>query len=214
MSARLITFCLFAACCLAEESWSRRPDGRCPIRPEYQFYDVQGSTPEEVRASMVEHGPRDAGGKARFAYTDWHVSWRWKKTSNGKVDTNTITLDCSAEILLPRLRLKASADQRFIREWHEYVERMRAHELKHVEHVSAKAPEIISFIRQQEAKAGPLSPVSANAIVTRVVNRIRGLDRAYDRATNHGLTEGLWTVGLSTDSILVNSQRETSSFAP
>lgn len=213
MSVRLVTLCVLAVCCLSEES-SHRANATCPIRPQYRFYDVQGNTPEEVRASMVERGPKDAGGKARFAYTDWYVSWRWKKRPDGNVDTNTIALECSAEILLPRLRPVASTDRSFIRAWHEYAERMRDHELNHVAHVSVRAPEIISFLRNESARRGGLSPVSANKIVTGVVGRIKALDRAYDRATNHGLTEGIWTVGLSTDNMPLNSRREPSSFAP
>lgn len=214
MSARLVTISLLAVFCLAEESWSRRTSTSCPIRPEYRFYDVQGSTPEEVRASMIERGPKDAGGKARFAYTDWYVSWRWKKTSDGNVDTNTIALECSAQILLPRLRPGANTDQRFIRAWHEYAERMREHELKHVEHVSARAPEIISVIHKESARRGGLSPVSANKFVSEVISRIKALDRAYDRATNHGLREGLWTVSLPTDNTPVSWGRESSHFQP
>jgi predicted secreted Zn-dependent protease len=194
MSARLVAFSLLAVCCLSGESWSGPADAICPIRPEYRFYDVYGSSPAEVRASMIERGPKDAGGKARFAYTDWHVSWRWKRTPGGDVDPNTITLECSAEILLPRLRPTASASQDFIRAWHDYVERTREHELQHVEHVSVKAPEILSTIRHERLRRGALSPTLANVIVSRVVSQIRALDRAYDRTTNHGLTEGIWVV--------------------
>lgn len=196
MSARLVAFSLLAVCCLSGESWSGRTDAVCPINPEYRFYDVYGNSPAEVRASMIERGPKDAGGKPRFAYTDWHVSWRWKMTPGGDVDTNTIRLECSAEILLPRLRPTVNTSQEFIRSWHEYVERTREHELKHVGHVSAKAPEIISRIRRERLRRGALSPTSANDIVSGVTNRIRALDRAYDRATNHGLTEGLWVVSI------------------
>ena len=212
MSTRLVTLSLLAAFCLSEDSSSHRANASCPIRPEYRFYDVQGSTPDEVRASMIERGPKDAAGKARFAYTDWYVSWRWKKTSNGNVDPKTIALECSAEILLPRLRPRANTDQRFIRAWHEYAERMREHELKHVEHVSARAPEIISVIRSEAARRGGLSPVAANKFVSDVVSRIKALDRAYDRATNHGLSEGLWTVSLFTDKIPLSWEHEPSHF--
>ncbi len=194
MWKRLLAFSLLAAISLSGESWSRRTHDSCPISPQYRFYDVYGSTPQEVRASMIQHGPKDAGGKARFAYTDWHVSWHWKKTPEGAVNASTVTLECSAEVLLPRLRPTAHTSQAFIRAWHDYVDRMRQHELRHVEHVSERAPEIISTIRVQSAKRGFLSPSSANSIVSQVIHRIRALDRAYDRATNHGHSEGLWTV--------------------
>jgi predicted secreted Zn-dependent protease len=194
MSARLIAGSFLAVFCLSGESWSGSSAVKCPINPEYRFYDVYGNSPAEARASMIERGPKDAAGKPRFAYTDWHVSWRWKRTPDGDVDTNTIKLECSAEILLPRLRPASNASQDFLRSWHEYIERAREHELKHVEHVSAKAPEIRSTIRHERLRRGGLSPMLANDIASGVINRIRALDRAYDRATNHGLTEGLWIV--------------------
>lgn len=194
MVGRLIALGLVAACCLSGESFepSRKP--LCQIEPTYLFYDVEGDSPEEIRASMLERGPKDVGGKARFAYTDWHISWRWGRTESGQVNTGAVTLECAAEVLLPRLRPKASTSVSFIRAWHEYVERMRAHELKHVEHVSARAPEIVTRLREASEDRGGLSTTHANRVVTQVVNRIKALDRAYDRDTNHGQTEGIWSV--------------------
>jgi len=194
MVTRLIVLGLVAVCCLSGESFQNADKPVCQIHPKYLFYDVEGDTAEEVRASMVERGPKDAGGKARFAYTDWHISWRWGRTETGHVNTSAITLECAAEVLLPRLRSKASTSVSFIRAWHEYVERMREHELKHVEHVSARAPDIVSKLRKASKDRGGLSPSHANTIVNQVVNRIKALDRTYDRDTNHGQSEGIWRV--------------------
>lgn len=194
---RLITLGLATACCLSGESFESVDAPVCQIKPTYVFYDIEGDTPEEVHASMVERGPKDPGGKARFAYTDWHISWRWNRTATGHVDTNAIRLECSAEVLLPRLRPRATTSLSFIRSWHEYVERMREHELKHVEHVSVRAPEIVTRLRDANEPLGSLSTTRANTLVTQVVNRIRALDRAYDHVTNHGQTEGIWRIELS-----------------
>jgi len=194
MFRRRLALALVAICCLSGERFNPSDSGECEIKPTYLFYDVEGETPEAVRASMLKRGPKDAGGKARFAYTDWHISWRWGRTASGHVNTASITLECAAEVLLPRLRPKATTSVSFIRAWHEYVERMKRHELKHVEHVVARAPEIITRLRSARAKRGALSTTHANSVVTRVVNQIKALDRAYDRATNHGQTEGIWLV--------------------
>ena len=207
MIGRLIALGLVVAFCLSGEKFEHADRSVCQIRPTYLFYDVEGDSPEEIRASMVERGPKDAGGKARFAYTDWHISWRWGRTRTGHVDTDAITLECAAEVLLPRLRPKATTSISFIRAWHEYVERMRQHELKHVEHVSARAPEIVTRLRNASTGRHGLSTSQANTLVTQVVNRIKALDRAYDRVTNHGETEGVWRVQQVGAQSLLNTSR-------
>ncbi len=195
MVRRLIALGLLVTSCLSGEKFEAAPAPElCKIEPQYRFYDVHGSSPEEVRASMVERGPKDVGGKARFAYTDWHISWRWRRTPTGNVDPNAITLECTAEVLLPRWKPTSTASVDFIRAWHRYVEHVREHELKHVEHVSARAPEIIARLRRVSDERGAVSTTYANTLVNQIVNRIKALDRAYDRATNHGRTEGLWIV--------------------
>ncbi len=170
------------------------PEEFCPVAITFSYYEVQGNTPAEIERSLQFFGPRDDRGQIRFAYTDWKIRWKWQRTADKKVDLNSLTLHCSAEIKLPRLVVAPSTSLGLIRAWNDFVERTRQHELAHVKHVELGAPKIRARLREAATLEGALSPSRANVLVGRVIAELRGLDTSYDRRTNHGFTEGTWTI--------------------
>jgi len=164
----------------------------CSLDPTYRFYQVEGSSLEEIHASLRERGPRDERGRSRFAYTDWTIEWNWGTTPAKRVALESLRVQCSATIKLPKLAVTPNTPLTVIRSWHEFLEKTRAHEMRHLEHVSRGAARIPERLKVVEARRGKLSPKQANAVVSRVVEEIREFDRAYDRRTNHGYTEGTW----------------------
>lgn len=166
----------------------------CSIEPEFAFYSVYGDNQESVRASMIEHGPQDSAGKKRFALADWSIKWRWTVTGRGYVDPSSIALTCTGRILLPKLVVTEATPLSLVRDWNEYIERLRLHELKHLRHASARAHLIKEEIAAARRRHGSVDPEQANAIARGVIADIRALDRAYDASTNHGQTEGAWSL--------------------
>jgi predicted secreted Zn-dependent protease len=168
----------------------------CDVAVRTEYYDVEGVTPEVIRASMLERGPRDAGGAPRFAFTEWSVAWRWGQDSHGRVKADSLQVQCDARMMVPRLRNEQQIDSEVLRLWGDFQARLYRHELNHLIHVRRVAPRIRRRIAAAERVAGePLSPYRANRIAARVVGEIRALDRAYDSRTNHGKSEGIWSFG-------------------
>lgn len=162
---------------------------KCVTRLSYKTYDVRGIAMEEWRASMLENGPRDSSGKARFARADWSVSWRWKLDRSEKVDPESVEIECSAQLLLPRLIPTEGLSLAASKEWWFFLEKIRLHELNHVRHAAEVSPRIKDTIKRQQKR---LTPEQGNAIGFTILREIRTLDRLYDRHTNHGSTEGIW----------------------
>ncbi len=169
-----------------------QPGEGCNLEPTVLFYDVKGTSLSEIHASLREHGPRDERGSARFAYTDWTIEWNWGTTPAKRVELDSLRVQCSATVRLPKLVVTPDTPISVVRSWHDFVERTRDHEMRHVEHVTRGASRIRQRLEAAQVRLGALSPRQANAIVSRIVEEIREFDRAYDRRTNHGYTEGTW----------------------
>ena len=166
----------------------------CHLVPSYVFYAVSGDTEEEVLASMRRYGPKDDRGKSRFALADWDVAWDWKLDTRKGVDLSTVKITCSGVITLPKLAVAQTTPQELVKSWNTFVERLRDHELRHLQHATHRAPEIMRRLTEAHSASQYLSPRSANTIAERLIGEIKSLDLSYDAWTNHGKTEGTWGI--------------------
>ena len=178
---------------VAEPSPSSEPE-RCSVVPHFTYYDVQGHSETELVAALRERGPKDSQGHQRFAFTDWTIEWKWQRAPDQSVESGSLTLECKATIQLPRFVPNISTPVALIRAWNDFVERTRTHELSHVAHVELAAPRIKQRLLDAERTAGRLSTTRARAIIERAIAEIREMDSEYDARTNHGLTEGTWSL--------------------
>lgn len=180
---------LFGFICTSQ-AWSES----CSITPTYRFYAVSGATVEQLKMSLIEKGPRDSLGAARFAYTDWRVKWKWQRLADGSINPDSVELVCLAEILLPELDSDTELGPELRAAWDGFLKRTLEHELNHVGHVSQTAPEVYRRLRGAVQHSGTLSAKRAKEIVSEVVAEIKALDRRYDAETDHGRTEGAWQI--------------------
>jgi len=173
----------------------------CPISIHRETYSVTGSSREEIRRSMLDRGPRDERGLPRFAKTEWKVDWRWEKDIDGGIKIDSLSVTCSASILLPQRDPPILADAQSTREaelrfiWSEFLSKLERHELNHLKHVRYRAPHIAARLKEAQQRYGSLSTQRANSIASRVLREIRDLDRRYDIETRHGKSEGVWEIG-------------------
>lgn len=167
---------------------------RCPITPTVRWYDVRGNSPEEVRAALLEHGPKDDLGKRRFAYAEWSIHWNWKLDKDRNVDLSTVTISCEGSLVLPRFVPAADTSPELRSEWTRYFDRLMRHEEQHLAHPEQNAFLIIEKLKAAKAKDGELPLKRAQKIVQNVIYQIREMDRTYDLETNHGKSEGIWAI--------------------
>ena len=163
----------------------------CPVEISYEYYDVSGDTFADIMHSIRSQGPVDARGKRRYARTDWTVEWQWERDLDGVIQPGSVKVECRAKLTLPR-RVGGSALSPLDAErWSAYERLLMRHELNHVRHVEVVAPEIARRIKQRHERHGTVSAKTAQRVAKAVLQDIRELDRAYDRRTVHGATEGI-----------------------
>ncbi len=167
---------------------------RCAVDPLFTYYEVRGNSEAEIVAALRERGPKDARGHPRFAFTDWTIEWKWQRAPDQSVEGSSLTLECKATIQLPKFVPNTANPVALIRAWNDFVERTRAHELSHVAHVELAAPRIKQRLLEAERTAGRLSTTRARTIIERAIAEIREMDSVYDARTNHGFTEGTWSL--------------------
>ena len=190
------TYPLLALCGLfvvSEPSPSFEPE-RCPVIPHFTYYEVQGNSEAELVAALRERGPKDERGQQRFAFTDWSIEWKWRRAQDQSVDASSLTLECKATIQLPKLVPTTTTPLALIKAWNDFIERTRAHELSHVSHVEWAAPRITQRLSEAQRRSRTLSPARARTIIEGVIAEIREMDSVYDTRTNHGFTEGTWSL--------------------
>jgi predicted secreted Zn-dependent protease len=166
----------------------------CTVIPTYSFYPVAGTTSEELKRSLVEKGPRDETGAARFAYTEWKVQWKWKRMDDGSINPESVQVNCEASILLPQAETIEALSPELKAAWNGFVERTRRHELNHVRHVEQMAPQIVTKVQVAAQRFGKLQSKRAESIIGEVIADIKARDRSYDAQTDHGRTEGAWQI--------------------
>jgi predicted secreted Zn-dependent protease len=168
---------------------------RCPAQLEYEFYEVSGRNADEIRQSLLLNGPRDGNGTPRFAETNWAVSYSWPEDTNwSKARSVDVSVSCSARIVLPRLRPVKGISTSVIRSWQDFYDRLKAHEMNHLRNVEETAPLISERIHSALENGKKLSTFKAHTIASGVIADIRALDRSYDVRTNHGQSEGAWSL--------------------
>ena len=167
----------------------------CPVTISYVFYDVTGTTVEQLRKAMLENGPVDTFDNKHYAYTAWSINWTWPQSAAGKNDFSMTEVSCSAVMTLPRFKPLKGTPFSLLLEWNSFFERLVEHENNHIENAVKSAPSISNLIRQEAQRGLIRSAKDANAIGYSKLREIRQLDLDYDQRTHYGQTEGTWLVG-------------------
>jgi predicted secreted Zn-dependent protease len=154
------------------------------------YYDIEGSTIEELRADMRRKGPKIDGtsfvGEAR---SPMRWSWRTEPTGGGRCVIREVTVSVNAQITLPRWTPPAGADTTLVAEWKRFIAALEEHEAGHKD-ISAKAgSEIARRLRDLSSLCSQLS-TRANDVARTIATRTAEEQRLYDVTTRHGLTQG------------------------
>ena len=168
------------------------PPSVWPRDTAIHWYDIEGDTEAELRASLDVTGPEDTGGQRHDAYTAWHVTWRFPfSRSDEGCTTGPVTTDVHITVTLPRWKGPADETDPVVRHWRLYLDALKVHESGHRETGFSAATDI--------AEALPVLPPkptceeaeeAANGAAREVLERYRKLDTDYDSQTRHGATQG------------------------
>ncbi len=148
-----------------------------------KFYDIAGSTADELRAQMSQLGPVDQFGSRNDAYTGWFVVWNWPKNPDGTCDLSQATVSAFITVTFPRWTAPPGAPPALAQRWQQYVDALATHEEGHADFVDQSIPDILGALKGAACD-------TAGAAGLAVLDRIRQHDLDYDNATGHGATQG------------------------
>ncbi len=125
------------------------------------FYDITGSTANELTDAMAEKGPH-----GYWAYTTWYVHWSASCEISVKIDYT-----------MPRWVDHDAAAANLRHEWDRMMKNLWRHERGHAEHGFKAASEI-------EASHCAGDPHT-------ITDKWAKEDKVYDEETNHGARQGV-----------------------
>ena len=146
----------------------------------FQYYDVEGRTPEQIYASMKAKAPKTGDG---VAHTAWHIRVGWRQARRGsacRVTDPVATL--SITVLLPRLSTREGVSARARAFWRRTIEGLEVHEAGHARIAWDHRGDFA--VAARSASCG-----SIKRIAEQTQQRIEQIQQDYDRRTRHGLTQ-------------------------
>lgn len=169
-----------------------------PLRAEVnetlhtRWYEADARAHPSLGRALSQASPIRVGSTVYHGYTRWEVRWRfwWHTTADGLCHITRVQTRADGEITLPRLR-HATAAQRA--KFERYLGPLQAHERGHFELARQAAREIDQGIAglppMRDCRA---LEARANALGHEHLRRAQATERAYDRRTGHGRTQGAW----------------------
>ncbi len=166
------------------------------VSERVEFYSVRGDSPEALLREMQAKGPTGVLdlGRRYFAQADSSVSWsyQYENTPLGcAVDTAEVVVETTYTYPLWEGREKASA--RLNAYWDHFLSRLEIHERGHADISRSAGVEIAKSIEATPPQADcPALEKAIKDVAGAVMKANEKRQRAYDRETNHGETQGAW----------------------
>lgn len=171
---------------------SRTSSDQVQLVIRHAFYEVSGRTATELRADMDKLGPLDRHQIRRDAYTGWSVKWSYGFVRGpDQCSANPVRVSVEVTYTLPRWRMPVDVDPRLHARWTRYMGSLRRHEDGHRDIGVHAGEEVRRRIEAMAARSDcETLDRDANRVGHEVVDNYRRIEKAYDRDTNHGATQG------------------------
>ena len=153
------------------------------LEAEISYYDIEGTTEEELRAQLDEMGPVDSSGYKGDALAEWNISWNWPGYGSGDCDLSQAEVSYEVKVLFPRWNPPEDASNNLVLKWFNYTYRLTKHEQGHVDFVVGNYGDVLEAIQGANCE-------TADAAAETAVEQFRAFDLEYDRQTDHGATQG------------------------
>lgn len=166
---------------------------RAEVQEEHAHdpYPVPIQPDQTLRQALYDATPIAVEGRRFHGYTHWNVRWNfwWNSDASGRCRITRVKTRLHTRIQLPELQAGTPEQQaRFAR----YAQALHQHEQSHVQFGRSAAQAIDQGIAAlPEAPDCPTLERQANALGQRLLSEHTAQERAYDRSTGHGATEGV-----------------------
>ncbi len=160
------------------------------IKTDYYF--VSGNTASEIRNDLDMKTPIRERGIKYDARTNCDVKWHlWWNESNGLCTITKVKTRVDVQYVLPKLKTSIFLSKSLKQKWETYMKALLHHENGHKNLGVRAANEIELEIGKMAARSTCKQlEIDANRIGNTILEKIRGLEKEFDRKTNHGINEG------------------------
>lgn len=162
------------------------------FKESFEFYDIDGATPKDLRVQMKKRGTKWNDGKIYAALTTWDVRYDYDITSsNGKYYVSSIKTDVDIVFHLPRLVPTAKTPEQLTASWKIYIENLTKHELGHRDIAVGIGREIYQALASMEGSTnrGQLETEVKREIKAKL-HQLQEDQVNYDATTDHGEKQG------------------------
>ena len=163
-----------------------------PTLVDHVYYQITGSTADELRTQMDQLGYTDEFGHRWDAYTEWHVNWSYpySATSNN-CTSGLVQVQTQITFIFPQWNAPESASQDLIDRWDTYMAALQEHEDGHKKIAIEAGYEILQAINALPAypSCSELEQ-AADAVGEIILEQYRQQQATYDQNTEHGRTQG------------------------
>ncbi len=192
MGARRGLACLLAAASVSGAASAQEID----VSERVEFYVVRGESPEALLREMQTKGPAGVFDLRRryFAQADSTVSWsyQYEDTPSGCV-IETAEVSVETTYTYPSWEGREKAGARLNAYWDHFLSRLERHERGHGEISRAAGVEVARSIKATPPQLGcTVLEKAVKDAAGAVMKANEKRQRAYDRETNHGETQGAW----------------------
>lgn len=164
--------------------------GRVETAVEVAYYDLTGTTLQDLSASLDARGPRQ-GGRRFFGLTEWEVNaeYRWTPRDTGCA-MDDVVVRVAVLTTMPRWRPRGSVHPRTRHAWERFVHALGAHEAEH-QALALEAGDALRWrlVALREPTCHTMKR-AAERTITDVLSEYEARNRAYDHRTGHGRTQG------------------------
>ena len=156
-----------------------------------EYYDIRGTTEEELYQQMSELGPRDSDGNW-FAKANWAIDWDYPIPKGDSCEP--VQVIAWVQYILPRWVDKQEAPAELQIRWDAYELRLKQHEEHHKDIVVKYGRQFIAEIKKIDDYSSckeleeRIGAIHATGII---INACTQEQTQYDQDTNHGVDEGV-----------------------
>lgn len=178
------------------------------VKTEESFYEVKGSTAEELHAAMLAAGPK-IGDWPLYALNQWEVRWHLRPGPPTRSRGGRQPVECrlsgtdvnlTSRTILPRWTPPPTASDALREQWGIFLQALKVHETGHRDLGVRAAREVLRTLRAVGSTRCSILGAQADAAARRTLERYQEQNLQYDRETRFGQTQGVvWPPGRDLD---------------
>ncbi|HUP29261.1 MAG TPA: DUF922 domain-containing protein [Usitatibacter sp.] len=158
---------------------------------EMEYFVVQGSTLAHLRETMRETAPKDVEGVPRWGMARWRLRWKFEHARAADCRIGKFNITVTSRLIMPRWPDREKAPQALQDMWDRFYRALLLHENGHRDNGIRAANDLARRLRGMAAHRDCASlNAEIENVGARIVSEYGLVDKAYDRSTDHGVSQG------------------------